>query len=148
MTENQIINDDEAEEEWDRFESLHDDPYHISRSNKANISYESKIEKVWEKGGSGLVFHTDQRTWTKLDSLRKEEFFDEPASFDWDIDMESYENPSTYTNGPAVNGKWSSARDTSDLIDIQRSRLELDIPGALRDFRTPSQSEYKHEVSF
>ncbi|VDP95057.1 unnamed protein product [Echinostoma caproni] len=120
--------EDEPCEEWERFEALHDDPYKITRSDKANLKYEDKVELPWEKGGPGLVFHTDERTWRKMDPLRKEELFDEPASFDWDVDMEPYENPSELPIGPTPTGHWGSARDTYDLIDIQRSREQIDPP--------------------
>ncbi|TPP61926.1 G patch domain-containing protein 3 [Fasciola gigantica] len=120
--------EDEPCEEWERFEALHDDPYKVTRSDKANLKYEDKVELVWEKGSSGLVFHTDERTWRKLDPLRKEEPFDEPASLDWDVDMEPYEQPSELPIGPTPTGHWGSARDTCDLIDIQRSREQIDLP--------------------
>ncbi|VDL99295.1 unnamed protein product [Schistocephalus solidus] len=83
---------DDLPEEWDRFEALHDDPYNVDRNANKNLKYENKIELKWEKGGSGLVFYTDEFAWRQADSLRKEEFFDEPASFDWDIDMQHYED--------------------------------------------------------
>ncbi|CAH8470542.1 unnamed protein product [Schistosoma curassoni] len=119
--------EDDIPEEWDRFEALHDDPYNLDRGNKAQLKYESKIELVWEKGGSGLVFHTDQRTWEKLDPLRKEEIFDEPSSFDWDIDMQPYETPTGIGTGPCPNGFQGGDRDTAELIDINRERESIRV---------------------
>nr|CAX75845.1 nuclear receptor, subfamily 0, group B, member 2 [Schistosoma japonicum] len=119
--------DDDIPEEWDRFEALHDDPYDLNRGNKAQLKYEGKIELVWEKGGSGLVFHTDQRTWEKLDPLRKEEIFDEPSSFDWDIDMGPYEMPTGIGTGPCPNGFQGADRDTAELIDINREKESIHV---------------------
>ncbi|VEL32023.1 unnamed protein product, partial [Protopolystoma xenopodis] len=112
-----VSDDDDVPEEWDRFESLHDDPYNIERANKMSLKYEDKSDHPWEKGGSGLVFHTDERTWRKLDPLRKEEFFDEPSSFDWDIDMEAYEDiGAAYRKGCDM--------DTLQLIEMHKHREE------------------------
>ncbi|CAH8440046.1 unnamed protein product [Schistosoma turkestanicum] len=122
-----LEDEDDIPEEWDRFEALHDDPYNLDRGNKAQLKYESKIELVWEKGGSGLVFHTDQRTWEKLDPLRKEEIFDEPSSFDWDIDMQPYETPTGIGTGPCPNGFHGGDRDTAELIDINREKESIHI---------------------
>ncbi|CAH8457050.1 unnamed protein product [Schistosoma rodhaini] len=122
-----VEDEDDIPEEWDRFEALHDDPYNLDKGNKAQLKYESKIELVWEKGGSGLVFHTDQRTWEKLDPLRKEEIFDEPSSFDWDIDMQPYETPTGIGTGPCPNGFQGGDRDTAELIDINRERESIHV---------------------
>lgn len=119
---------DESSEEWDRFEALHDDPYKVQRHDKCNLKYEDKAELIWEKGGPGLVFHTDERTWRKLDPLKKEELFDEPGSFDWDIDMEPYEVPMELSVGPSPTGHWGAFRDTTDLIDIQLSNEGTERP--------------------
>ncbi|KAH9284634.1 G patch domain-containing protein 3 [Echinococcus granulosus] len=78
---------DEVAEEWDRFEVLHDDPYDVNRSSKHSLKYESKIELKWEKGGSGLVHYTDEMFWRECGSVRRDEFFGEPSSFDWDINL-------------------------------------------------------------
>ncbi|KAF7255431.1 hypothetical protein EG68_08102 [Paragonimus skrjabini miyazakii] len=126
-TEEEEEEPDEPVEEWERFEALHDDPYKVERGDKCSLKYEDKIELVWEKGGSGLVFHTDERMWRKLDPLRKEELFDEPASFDWDVDMEPYETPTDLSVGPTPTGHWGSARDTTDLIHIQRVNENIDF---------------------
>ncbi|CAH8564802.1 unnamed protein product [Dicrocoelium dendriticum] len=133
---------DESAEEWDRFEALHDDPYKVQRRDKCNLKYEDKAELVWEKGGSGLVFHTDERTWRKLDPLRKEELFDEPGSFDWDINMEPYEVPTELSVGPTPTGHWGVSRDTSDLIDIQISNEGTERPHPSLD----ADSVYRQEI--
>ncbi|CAL8107802.1 unnamed protein product [Calicophoron daubneyi] len=144
-TESPETEDDEPCEDWERFEALHDDPYKVNRDDKANIKYEDKIELVWEKGGSGLVFHTDERTWRKMDPLRKEEFFDEPASFDWDIDMEMYENPSVLSVGPTPTGHWGSARDTADLIDMNREKGSLEDSSITSPPEAPQCSKFGTE---
>ncbi|CAH8830529.1 unnamed protein product [Trichobilharzia szidati] len=137
-----IDSDDDVPEEWDRFEALHDDPYNLDRGNKAQLKYESKVELVWEKGGSGLVFHTDQRTWEKLDPLRKEEIFDEPSSFDWDIDMQPYEVPTDLGTGPTPNGFIGGERDTTELIDINRERESMNV----KDLAYDPYAAFKNEV--
>ncbi|KAF8567668.1 G patch domain-containing protein 3 [Paragonimus westermani] len=135
---------DEPVEEWERFEALHDDPYKLERGDKCSLKYEDKIELVWEKGGPGLVFHTDERTWRKLDPLRKEELFDEPASFDWDVDMEPYETPTDLSVGPTPTGHWGSARDGTDLIHIQRVNENIDLPPTTA---CDSDAIYRRETS-
>ncbi|GAA29783.2 G patch domain-containing protein 3 [Clonorchis sinensis] len=136
---------DEPCEEWERFEALHDDPYKLERRDKANLKYEDKIELVWEKGGPGLVFHTDERTWRKMDPLRKEEFFDEPGSFDWDIDMHPYEDETELSVGPTPTGHWGSARDTTDLIHMQRTEESIDLPHPSLDKSTLFRRETKEK---
>ncbi|KAM7536059.1 hypothetical protein Aperf_G00000094090 [Anoplocephala perfoliata] len=103
------VPEDEVAEEWDRFESLHDDPYNVDRSANHSLKYESKIELKWEKGGSGLVFYTDEQFWRDRESVRKDEFFNEPASFDWDVNMQHYSDDEglafTGPGGPDLDRK-------------------------------------------
>ncbi|KAL5108443.1 G patch domain-containing protein 3 [Taenia crassiceps] len=84
------VDTDDVAEEWDRFEVLHNDPYDVDRSSKHSLKYESRIELKWEKGGSGLVHYTDEMFWRERESVRNDEFFDEPSSFDWDINLHQY----------------------------------------------------------
>lgn len=103
------VNTDEVAEEWDRFETLHDDPYDVDRSSKHSLKYESRIELKWEKGGSGLVHYTDEMFWRERESVRKDEFFDEPSSFDWDINIHQYSDDEglsfTGPGGPDLDSK-------------------------------------------
>lgn len=103
------IHEDEVAEEWDRFEALHDDPYNEDRSANHSLKYENKIELKWEKGGSGLVFYTDEQFWRERESVRKDEFFNEPASFDWDVNMQHYSDDEglafTGPGGPDLDRK-------------------------------------------
>jgi len=60
--------DHEEEEEWDRHEALHGEvPEHgWERGDRLEAEahlYEEKVEQTWEKGSSGLVFHTDDAYW-------------------------------------------------------------------------------------
>ena len=48
-------------EEWDRHEALHDDVTKQDRTSP--VFFEEEIELKWEKGGSGLVFYTDNNFW-------------------------------------------------------------------------------------
>ena len=81
---------DDAAEEWDRHESLHNDV--TSQERTKERLYEEDIELKWEKGGSGLVFYTDAAFWKQ----QEEADFDEETADDWDVDMEIYENPGMY----------------------------------------------------
>ena len=47
--------------------------------------FEEKMEVTWEKGGSGLVFYTDEQFW------REQGHDDSDEADDWDVDMEGYE---------------------------------------------------------
>ncbi|KAM3175651.1 hypothetical protein ACTXT7_008091 [Hymenolepis weldensis] len=103
------VQEDEVAEEWDRFEVLHDDPYNVDRTANHSLKYENKIELKWEKGGSGLVHYTDEQFWRERESVRKDEFFNEPASFDWDVNMQHYSDDEglVYTGpgGPDLDRK-------------------------------------------
>ncbi|KAL5965483.1 G patch domain-containing protein 3 [Taenia solium] len=103
------VNTDEVAEEWDRFGTLHNDPYDVDRSSKHSLKYENRIELKWEKGGSGLVHYTDEMFWRERESVRKDEFFDEPSSFDWDINLHQYSDDEglsfTGPGGPDLDSK-------------------------------------------
>lgn len=108
------VQKDELAEEWDRFESLHDDPYNMDRATNHSLKYENKIELKWEKGGSGLVYYTDEQFWRERESVRKDEFFDEPSSFDWDVDMQHYSDD----EGLAYGGPGGPDLDRKQIDDI------------------------------
>lgn len=70
-------------EEWERYESFHNDV--TSQDRTKERLYEKEIELVWEKGGPGLVFYTDAQFWRE-----KEGDFDEQTADEWDVDMSVY----------------------------------------------------------
>ncbi len=53
---------DEVPEEWDRFESLHDDPYNVGRSANKSLKYESKCEPtvLWSGTEMDLAYFWTQ----------------------------------------------------------------------------------------
>jgi hypothetical protein len=86
---------DEEEEEWDRHRSLHldvsarreiahPDDLEFQEGTKER-RYEERMEVTWEKGGSGLVFWTDEQFW------RETAHDDSDEADDWDVDLEGYE---------------------------------------------------------
>lgn len=44
-----------------RHEAIHNDVTEQDRTKERN--YEPELELVWEKGGPGLVWHTDKNYW-------------------------------------------------------------------------------------
>ncbi|VDD75015.1 unnamed protein product [Mesocestoides corti] len=115
LTFSHPTNCDEIPEEWDRFESLHVDPYNVDRSANHSLKYESKVELKWEKGGPGLVHYTDEMFWRERESVRRDEFFDEPSSFDWDIDVRHYSDD----EGLSFLGPGGPDLDTQQLAQIR-----------------------------
>ena len=61
---NNILQDADDCEEWERHEATHSDPFKLQRKERL---FEEDIEVVWEKGGSGLVFYTDAQYWDKFE---------------------------------------------------------------------------------
>lgn len=103
--------DDDETEEWDRFEALHDDPHNVDRG-KLKV-FEEEQEVVWEKGGPGLVFYTDEQVWRAGEKL---EIFDDPTNYDWDLDVSAW-----YERG-------AGDRDARDLMEMRRdARWEAGI---------------------
>ena len=85
------VDDDSAEEDWERHEALHNDVDNQARTRER--LFEEEIELKWEKGGSGLVFYTDAAFWRQ----QEEADMDEEMADDWDIDMSVYEEPGRMT---------------------------------------------------
>ena len=87
--------DSDGEEEWDRHRSLHLDvsarreiahPDDIEfQEGTKERRYEERMEVTWEKGGSGLVFWTDEQFW------RETGHGDSDEADDWDVDLEGYD---------------------------------------------------------
>nr|CDS31635.1 nuclear receptor subfamily 0 group B member [Hymenolepis microstoma] len=125
------VQGDELAEEWDRFESLHDDPYNMDRTANHSLKYENKIELKWEKGGSGLVYYTDEQFWRERESVRKDEFFNEPASFDWDVNMQHYSDD----EGLAYVGPGGPDLDRKQINDILCN--SADDPNTSKPYLSP-----------
>lgn len=74
-------------EEWERHEAMTDEPEvafdRMDRMDTEQRLFEEEIEKPWEKGGSGLVFYTDEVYW---DDVRGE--FEDRTADGWDVDAE------------------------------------------------------------
>ncbi|PAA85535.1 hypothetical protein BOX15_Mlig033373g1, partial [Macrostomum lignano] len=104
--EEEAEEEDEPAEDWERFEALHDDPHNVDRWKERK--YEEPLEIVWEKGGPGLVWYTDEQFWRQGEKL---ELFDDPTNYDWDLDMSAYEAAGDAAPGDA---------DARDLLDMRR----------------------------
>eukprot|EP00124_Ichthyophonus_hoferi_P001125 Ihof_evm7s52 gene=Ihof_evmTU7s52 len=70
-------NSDDDAEEWERYEALHDDVTNQDRNSER--LYEEEVEVTWDKGSSGLVWHTDAAYW-------KGKELEESDVADWDAD--------------------------------------------------------------
>ncbi|RNA34109.1 G patch domain-containing 3 [Brachionus plicatilis] len=92
-------------EEWERHESLHDDVTKQDRTSP--YLYEDEIELKWEKGGSGLVFYTDENFWKDYENKD----FDAETADDWDLDMSVY-----YELDQAD-------KDSADLLDMRKQNM-------------------------
>lgn len=94
--------EEEELEDWERHESLHDDVTKQDRTSP--YLFENEIELQWEKGGSGLVFYTDDNYWKEQENKD----FDAETADDWDLDMSVYYE----ANGGDL--------DSRDLLDMRR----------------------------
>ncbi|CAF1108849.1 unnamed protein product [Brachionus calyciflorus] len=83
VDEEEKASEDELED-WERHESLHDDVTKQDRTSP--YLFEDEIELKWEKGGSGLVFYTDENFWKDYENKD----FDAETADDWDLDMRVY----------------------------------------------------------
>ena len=120
-----ISSDDEEDdfgmEGWEIHQSLNDDDslarrdYQLTEDNIASASgtkersFESDIELTWEKGGSGLVFYTDEAYWRATQS--DGDIFDEEGFVQWGQDNSAFYDPH------------GGDKDAKDFIDMQRHRL-------------------------
>jgi len=123
--------DDDTCEEWERHEALHNDVQaNRTIGRQVNSSsylaaggdldqqpgtkekpFESEIELVWEKGGSGLNFYTDAQFWKAQEGTD----FDEQTTDDWDVDMSvHYEKNSQFNQHD---------KDAVDRFDMRRSEF-------------------------
>ncbi|CAF1400009.1 unnamed protein product [Adineta steineri] len=85
-TEDKQLDEEEDElEEWDRHEAQYDDVTKQDRTSP--YFFEHKIELKWEKGGSGLVFYTDDVFWKEHEG---QDFDNLDMADDIDIDMRMY----------------------------------------------------------
>ncbi|KAL6046376.1 G patch domain-containing protein 3 [Balamuthia mandrillaris] len=76
---------EQSAEEWDRAEAFRDDEH-----DSHQRLFEEEVELVWEKGGSGLVFWTDDVLWEAQQGTD----WDEREADEFDVDTISlyYEN--------------------------------------------------------
>ena len=72
--------EDNEVEEWERHEALHDDVTKQDRTSP--YFFENEIELKWEKGGSGLVFYTDDNFWKEHENKGKVDYFTLIFSFE------------------------------------------------------------------
>lgn len=117
---NESQSESEPEEEWDRREAHADDPMKLEHNKE--IVYESPMEVVWEKGGPGLVWKTDE-------SERRNYDFDEITTDDWDMDM------AVYNKGTEA----CASKDAVDLAEIRRGEKNRK-DGPESAFRTDQQN--------
>lgn len=123
--------DDDTCEEWERHEALHNDVQaNRTIGRQVNSSsylaaggdldqqpgtkekpFESEIELVWEKGGSGLNFYTDAQFWKAQEGTD----FDEQTTDDWDVDMSVYYEKNSQFN--------QHDKDAVDRFDMRRSEF-------------------------
>ncbi|CAF0775266.1 unnamed protein product [Didymodactylos carnosus] len=102
-TDKTLDDEEDGQEEWDRHETLHDDVTKQDRTSPYFFDHE--IELQWEKGGSGLVFYTDEVFWKEHEGKD----FDADTADDWDIDTRIY-----------YESAGSADRDGNELYDIRR----------------------------
>ncbi len=81
----QLDEEEDELEEWDRHEAQYDDVTKQDRTSP--YFFEHKIELKWEKGGSGLVFYTDDVFWKEHEG---QDFENLDMADDIDIDMRMY----------------------------------------------------------
>ncbi|XP_063875610.1 G patch domain-containing protein 3-like [Scylla paramamosain] len=91
-------------EEWERYESFHEDV--TSQDRIKERRFEEELEVVWEKGGSGLVFYTDAQFWRA-----QQGDFDEQTADEWDVDMSVY-----YEEGAGDR----DARDSAEMVQSDK----------------------------
>ena len=120
-------------------------------NDRKEALFEEPLEKVWEKGGSGLVFHTDAAHWARRTAgggeWDAEEGFgmggagdlDELHADDWDVDTRAYYERSGAAPTPFARAPEHCApgeRDLGDLLEMRASeRLETLGDAALRDLQ-------------
>lgn len=75
---------DSDAEEWDRAAQFDDGETAGDQSRSKERLWESEESQPWEKGGSGLVFHTDAATWNDAEGDEMEQWADE-----WDVDTDA-----------------------------------------------------------
>ncbi|CAF0772639.1 unnamed protein product [Rotaria sordida] len=81
----QLDEEEDELEEWDRHEAQYDDVTKQDRTSP--YFFDHKIELKWEKGGSGLVFYTDDVFWKEHEG---QDFDNLDMADDIDIDMRIY----------------------------------------------------------
>ncbi|KAL6051485.1 G patch domain-containing protein 3 [Balamuthia mandrillaris] len=100
---------EQSAEEWDRAEAFRDDEH-----DSHQRLFEEEVELVWEKGGSGLVFWTDDVLWEAQQGTD----WDEREADEFDVDTISlyYEN--------SVNGDRQKNQKAEDDEEGKRRRKQ------------------------
>ncbi|CAF3363723.1 unnamed protein product [Rotaria socialis] len=121
--EDKKLDEEEDElEEWDRHEAQYDDVTKQDRTSP--YFFEHKIELKWEKGGSGLVFYTDDVFWKEHEG---QDFESLDMADDIDIDMRMY-----------YESAGSSDRTGNELQNIRREE-------DLRQGRVSNETDPEHK---
>ncbi|UJR26555.1 hypothetical protein I4U23_007876 [Adineta vaga] len=121
--EDKRLDEEEDElEEWDRHEAQYDDVTKQDRTSP--YFFEHKIELKWEKGGSGLVFYTDDVFWKEHEGR---DFDNLDMADDIDIDMRIYHESAG-----------SADRDGNELQSIRREE-------DLRQGRISNETDSEHK---
>jgi len=120
--ESENSEDDFGMEGWEIHQAFNEDGSLARRNhrlNEENINYsastkersfESEIELTWEKGGSGLVFHTDQAYWKEIDNFDGD-IFDEEGFNQWGLDNSAFYDPH------------GGDKDANDFVNLTRDQI-------------------------
>eukprot|EP00029_Vermamoeba_vermiformis_P009038 TRINITY_DN4385_c0_g1_i1.p1 TRINITY_DN4385_c0_g1~~TRINITY_DN4385_c0_g1_i1.p1 ORF type:complete len:553 (-),score=97.62 TRINITY_DN4385_c0_g1_i1:132-1790(-) len=105
--------EDSSGEEWDRYQAIHED------DNDEGYLYEEKVDKPWDKGGSGLVTYTDAVHW---DSLKGDD--DERDVDDWDMKLSAKKDrqehrSTTVLRRPRKQFKFTPRANTNNIPSYQ-----------------------------
>ncbi|CAF2571972.1 unnamed protein product [Rotaria sp. Silwood2] len=118
----QLDEEEDELEEWDRHEAQYDDVTKQDRTSP--YFFDHKIELKWEKGGSGLVFYTDDVFWKEHEG---QDFDNLDMADDIDIDMRMYHESAG-----------SADRDGNELQSIRREE-------DLRQGRISNETDSEHK---
>jgi hypothetical protein len=149
-------------EEWDRYEAIHGPiPTHThERADRLECDYylfEENCEQTWEKGSSGLVFHTDDAHWDAAQGDFHERTADaldvapgdEDAECDWDAGTR---DPDAHAHSEELErrqelDKLARMRACRDVRPWRPRRLEVPgLPPALHLARHRGQASHGLEM--
>lgn len=96
--------------------------------NRKEALFEEPLEKVWEKGGSGLVFYTDAAHWARREvgggewdvgegiGMGNSGDLDELHADDWDVDTRAYYERSGPTHTPSPHSTAGGAGSSAPAL--------------------------------